>query len=195
MLYNITFKRYDESEHLVPYIPYTAASDEDRTTKRICFADSVEHCMTVIGPCERDLYTGCHVIVRSVDETNLDQSKLVTPQKLFESGRVPDALENQEYWYLDELDVTREIFKVEDFVYEHQIAFSCIKRDDLKDVMEKHSVIMRRNETVEQAYNRTLDLLYKTGSYEEADIFEEEVNSLSWAQGLKVSNLIMERIG
>lgn len=196
MLYNITFRTYDESLHLIPQVPYTAAPDEDRVTKRICFADSVEHCIAAIGPSERDLYTGCHIIVRSVDETLLDQSKIVTPKELFDTGRVPDALENQEYWYLDDVDVVRELYRVDSFIIERKISFSCIRREDMADIIKKYrpESPMKRTDTVEWAYARTLDGLYKQGLYNEADAFEEEVVSLPWSQGLNVTGLRMKKI-
>ena len=194
MLYNITFKTYDQSTRLIPHVPYTAAPDEDRIMKRVCFADSIEHCISAIGPSNRDLYTGCYIVVRSVDESCLKPSKLIVPEELFHTGKVPDALENQEYWYLDEIDVKRELYKVNDFMAERALAFSCIKKDDLGDLMEKYSVPMKQNETVEQAYDRTINILYKACSYNEADAFEEDVAALPWAQTLKVTGLVMKKI-
>lgn len=194
MLYNVTFRLNDESEYLVPKVPYTAAPDEDRVTKRICFADTIEHCLQAIG--HRDLYEGCYIVVRSVDENGLDPFKLVTPEELFDTGKVPDALENNEYWYLDEVAVNREIYMVEHFDYEHGIAFTCIRKDDMAALVEKYvpDRPFKRNEGMEQAYDRVVGYLQGNGMYEESDSFEDEVAELPWAQMVRISNLQMRRM-
>lgn len=196
MLYNITFRLWDESTRLIPYIPYSAAEDEDHETERVCFADSVEHCIQAIGPCDRDLHTDCLIVVRQVDETDLKPSKIVTDQELFDTKKVPDALENHEYWYLDEVDVVREVYRIKDFTFEYTVAFTCVVRDDLAALMEKYNPgsPIRKNETVEQAYNRTLVELYEKGMYEEGDLFESRVIELPWARKLKITGLVMEKV-
>lgn len=196
MLYNVTFDLADMSTHLVPYIPYSAADDEDRKTKRVCFADSIEHCISAIGSCNRNLYTGCMIVVRSVDENSLDQSRIISSQELYDTHKVPDALENNECWYLDEVDVTREIYTICNFIFEYDIAFTCIKREDLADLIYKYNPDspMKIKESIEYAYNRTVGELQKKERYDDSDAFEDKVAGLPWAQRIKISNLKMKKI-
>lgn len=196
MLYNVTFRLEDKSKHLVPCIPYTAAEDEDKETKRVCFADSIEHCIAAIGSYYRDLYTGCLIVVRSVDEADLDQSKIVTDQELFNAGKVPDALETGECWYLNEIDIKREVYKINSFDYEYALAFTCIKREDLARLIDEYNPEspMKCRESVEQAYNRTVGELQGKGFYDDSDLFEDRVSELPWAQRIKISNLVIEKI-
>lgn len=196
MLYNVSFALYDNSTYLIPHIPYSVADDEDHKTKRVCFADSIEHCIEAIGSCHRDLYTGCLIVVRSVDKKNLDPSKIITYRELFDSKKVPDALETHEYWYLDEVKVKRDIYQIKDFAIEYAIAFTCITRDNMADIIMEFNPKkpMQRNETVEQAYYRTINDLYENGLYDASDKFEDIVATLPWARKIKVTNLVMHKI-
>lgn len=195
MLYNVTFSVWDTSNWLVPYVPYSAAEDEDRKTDRVCFADSIENCIAAIGSCNRNLHTDCLIAVRYVDEKSLDPSKIVTPQELFDTGRVPDALENHEYWYLGEVRVEREIYKIKNYTFEYAIAFTCIAKDDLAYIINRYNPcnLMKVNEAVDDAYERTVMDLYRQNRFDDADAFEEEVAGLPWAKRIKISELVMER--
>lgn len=196
MLYNVTFRLDDKSEHLVPCIPYSAAEDEDQETKRVCFADSIENCIAAIGSCNRNLYTGCFIVVRSVDENSLDPSKIVSDHELFNTGKVPDALETGECWYLDEIDVKREVYKINNFDYEYALAFTCIKREDLAWLIDQYNPgsPMKRCESIEQAYNRTIGEMQSKGFYDDSDHFDDRVAELPWAQRIKISNLVIEKV-
>lgn len=196
MLYNVTFNIKDISTRLSPYVPYSAASDEDRRTKRVCFADSIQHCIEAIGSYNRNLYIGCLAVVRSVDEGKLDPGKIVTPQELFNTRKVPDALETQEYWYLDEVDVKREIYRIKDFVFEYAVAFTCIEKDDLAVIIEKYipDGRIKQQWTVEQVYNWAVGELYNEGRYDDCDAFEDQVAMLPWAQCIKISGLVIEKL-
>ena len=196
MLYNITFKLDDDRTVLKPCVPYTAAEGEDKVTERVCLSDSVDGCLSAIGSCNRDLYEGCTIIVRSVPISSLDPNKIVTPEVLFESGKVPDALENQEYWYLGEVNVLSEKYCIESFEHEYSIAFTCLKREDVVRLIEKYNspYLMRDDESIEQAYNRTMYLMQHDGRYNESDNFDEEVCELPWAQRIRIRKVVMTRV-
>ena len=196
MLYNVTFDKFDENRHLIPCIPISAADDEDRETKRVCFADTVEHCISAMSSYYRNLYTGCQIVIRSVDENSLDLSKIITPEELFRSKKVPDALENHEYWYLDEVDVNREVYQITDYDYDYTIAFTCIEREDMASLIEKYTPDspMKKSETIEQAYNRTVGKMQTDRQYDKSDMFEDAVASLPWAQRTAISNIVMKKV-
>lgn len=196
MLYNITFNKNNIETRLFAHIPYSAAADEDQDTERVCFSDSIAHCIEAIGPCERNLYTNCQIIVRSIDERYLDQSKIVTTQELYETQKVPDALETHECWYLDTVDVKREVYQVKDFRCEHTIAFSCLKRADVASLIEKYTPNspMKRYESIEQAYNRTITKMQTDRQYDKSESFENEIAELPWAQRIRITNLVIEKI-
>lgn len=193
MLYNVTFNLQDKSTCLIPHIPFTAADDEDKHTERVCFADSVSHCIEAIGSCSRDLYAGCMIVVRSVDESWLDKSKLIACDVLYSEGLVPDAMETHECWYLDEVEVKREVYQIHDFDFEHDIAFTCIQEEDMRYLAEKYvpDIYLKRCKTAEDIYKRTAELLHSEQRYEDYDEFDNQVLELPWAQKISISNLKM----
>lgn len=195
-LYNVTFDLTDESKCLCPYVPYTASDDEDQLTERICFADTVEHCISAIGSSRRDLREGALLVVRSVDADYLDKSKLVTPYELYDTGSVPDALETNEWWYLDKIFVERDVYRIISFDFEHALAFTCIGKCDLDYLIDKHDPgnFMMYGESVEQAYYRVVGKMQDERRYNESDSFEDEVAALPWAQKIKITNLVMEKV-
>lgn len=192
-LYNITFRLYDTRTHLRPYVPYTAAPDEDQITERICFADSIEHCLSAIGPCERDLHNGCRILVRSIERCSLNPEKLKTPEELFETGKVPDALENREYWYLDETDVQTERYRVESFHFAYMIAFSCIKEQDMIRLIRKYISDVLMGETVKDWYEETVQRLILDHRYNDLEQLEDKIFELPWSRKVEISNLILTK--
>lgn len=194
VLYNITFNLNDESTLLQPYIPYSAAEDEDRETKRVCFADSVDNCISAIGSCARELYEGSTIVVRSVQTDKLDKSKLITPHQLAASGKVPDAEVNQEYWYLGDVNIVREVRTIVSFEYEYAIAFQCLNKDDVNALIKKYLPDdgIRDGESIEDAYNRVIGAMQSVGEYDASDEFDDSIAELPWAQRIRVQNVVLE---
>lgn len=152
-LYNVTFNLVDDSNLLVPYIPFTAGLKEDRETKRICLADSVEHCFQALCLQEQDFYEGREFLLREI-EVDVEDENLVFPEELWGSKRVPDAMENQEYWYLQPIRCKvskRTILDVA--LRECEIAWSCIHVDDLKDIA---NILMLENKEYNLCFDTTI---------------------------------------
>lgn len=195
ILYSVTFDLSDARTRLEPCVPATAAKEEDRATKRVCLAPTVSQCIAALGPEHRDLRAGRDVIVRKVDVSKLNPDLLVHPRDLFATGRVPDALEHQEYWYLGTVDVVPERFTITDFDYERAIAFSCIAVAQIDTLIKKHDPGNRHRtgESVKTAYERTVRGMQAAGRYEESDEFEDAVAALPFAQALRIHNLRLEK--
>lgn len=192
-LYNVTFRLNDVRTALDPCIPYTASPlyGEDIVTKRVCLADSIEHCISAIGSCNRDLYEGCCIVVRRVNTALLDKRILITPRQLYESGKVPDALENMEYWYTGRVYCERLVYKVTSFNYEHKINWTCIKPEQIKHILGAMGLdsIVRDLPTAEDIFNAATGILEKDDNYDLSDELYDEVIELDWARGISISNL------
>ena len=96
-LYNVTFDLNNTNNVLTPAIPESAGNGENKEIKRVCLTDSVEHCFQAIASCNREIRKGAKFIIKEVDVEK--DELLITPDFLFNEGYVPDALENNEYWY------------------------------------------------------------------------------------------------
>lgn len=137
-LYHVSFDLYNKSCMFHPRVPESAGDGEDKVTERICLSTSVEGCMKAIGPCDRNLGVGSKFILRTV-QMEYPNPNLVCPGTLYESGRVPDALETNEYWCLYPLIFGNvmecEITRID--VY-HDMNWTCIKIDDCREIINKH---------------------------------------------------------
>ncbi len=192
VLYNVTFNLNDLNDILVPCVPYSVAEGcgEDSCTKRVCLSDSIERCLTAIGSSFRDIHAGAELLVRSVDVNRLDRSKLISYDQLYSSGKVPDAMETHEYWYLDTIHVILQLCRIDGFCYEHVINWTCLKADDVRSIISKYVDINAvYGDTALSAYNSASEILNDLKMYEAYDSMYDEIALLPWAQGFKICDL------
>lgn len=191
ILYNITF-REDDATTLVPTVPYTAAEGEDVCTKRICFADTVPHCIEAISQCSRDLHIGSILRIRSVNTDHLDRSSILTPEELFNTSKVPDALQNREYWYLKEVCVTLHKVRVVDFSYYHAIAWKCLKYSDVEKIVRVLKIPYKEFKDPESLYNYANGYLNDKMEFDKMDDLWESIAELPFAQKIAINKLKLE---
>lgn len=188
ILYNITF-REDTSKILTPRIPYTAGDGEDKTQERVCFSDSLNRCIEAIGPCERDMHIGSTFYVRSVDTSDMNAESIITPQELFDRELVPDALEIHEYWYLKEIPVKLNKAKVINFSFEFDLAWTCIRLQDLQQIVSKLGVSGINTVSSKQLYEKVNHYFNEHKMYDQMDALCDSIVELPYAQKLKVNDL------
>ena len=188
-LYSITFDLTDTRTEFIPTIPETAGDTENKTIPRICMSDSVEKCISAIASCNRNMQKGSQFIVRVFNIPNTDN--LVSPRFLKESGYVPDALENNEYWYIKPIKATLYLCRVESFDYEFTLAWSCITREQCISLIEKYTnnKRFRRYKTSKGAYNAFMNWCNKYHKWDEMDNIWEDLAMLPWAQRTEIYNL------
>lgn len=109
----------------IPRVPASvAAQDEDRTTPRICFGPSIVKCLEAIGlNTEMQEY----ITVYQLDTSAIDNSYLVTPDKLLADNLVYDAVETYEYWVLCPVTLKPEYYKIIDAVWDIRSGAICNK--------------------------------------------------------------------
>lgn len=98
-----------------PRVPDSRMKDEDSETPRFCVSDTLEGCLTASA-------FGSHYLDENLDENNgllkvfvIDTEKMgltsedvVSPEELYESGKVADANLTREHWILKELLISEE---------------------------------------------------------------------------------------
>lgn len=193
-LYNVTCYAGDRRGVLEPSIPKSAAVSlgEDKTTKRVCLADSVAHCLSAMCPDKRNLFEGAEIFIRRVDTARLDKSKLLTPEYLFATKYVPDSLENNEYWYLDSIQFDCYIGTVQSFKTDFGIAWSCIRLCDVLRILRSYAnvpPILIQTDSPEELFKYVTDYYMKNEYYDECDNLCEDVSLLPWAQKLDIRDL------
>lgn len=183
-LYNVTFRHTDDWV-LMPSIPISAAPDEDKTIKRVCFTDSVKNSVRALPPAHRDLRINAELTIRSVKLENLDGFQLLFPETLAKRKLAPDAMINHEYWYTAPVNVTVEHAYVIDFKAERTIVWDMISQEQMRDILTKMKLPVTRFVSPKRMY----ELACASASYDEQDELDEQISELPWAQGWDISEL------
>lgn len=178
--YNVTFNLKDTRNVLIPSIPESAGTGENKTIKRVCLADTIEHCMQAVG--RRDIRDGARFIVREVD-IPLNKKTLLHPRYLKEHGYVPDALENNEYWSLEPIKCKLYICEIIKFDFDMTIAWSCITRNQVLSIIGKYTKTksFERYKTSQGVYNAFCKWINKREYWDIEDSVWDELVELPWA--------------
>ncbi len=133
-LYHVSFGLQEIEKLFIPKVPESCAAilGEDAKTPRICFSSSIARC---IQATECLPAVGEPITVYKL-EVEPNDSSLISPKVLYHSGKVPDALENQEYWYLKEVSLIGEHRIITHQDYELSLAWSVIKMQDVIKIVQ-----------------------------------------------------------
>lgn len=188
-LYNVTFDLNNTNNILNPSIPESAGTGENKEIKRICLTDSVEHCFQAIASCNREVRKGAKFILKEVDVKEDDL--LITPDFLYKENYVPDALENNEHWYLNTLYSDVFICEIEFFEYDFVLAYSCIPKEKCLEIISKYTSIedlkdCKDSKEIHEKFNHWAN---SQKEYDMMDAVFEDLAMLPWAQKTKIYNL------
>lgn len=196
LLYNVTFDQNDLRTVLTPSIPETAADDEDITIARVCLTDSIEHCLQAIAPERRNIKKGEIITIRSVASDNLNNQFLVDPITLREKMLVPDALENNEYWYLAKINFKCARYEIIDFDVDYDLAWTCIRIEDCKNIIKKYlqkfSVGSFNNS--KEMYQAAMHYCEQYSLWDEQDNIWDDLAELPWAQKIAINSVELRDI-
>lgn len=195
-LFHVSDKSDESSKWFMPRIPVSVAESygEDTKTPRICFATSVELCVQAAGYV---LEPGNIITVYEFVINDSDKN-LISPEQLFNTGKVMDALENQEYWYLKPAYLTAEHYVIKYVDISFELAWTCIKKSDVikiaKDMMLSEKIplciidldAMSDGHEVYEFIMKELDARILD---DESDAFYDAISELPWAQLSKVNEL------
>lgn len=102
-LYHVAVGKHDLVRTFIPRVPESANPPEDTITPRICFAESLEGCLSAIG--HAFYYPGRPELL-TVWEYNADTRYCIPPEYLYGKGLVMDSLRTREWWVLQPLTLT-----------------------------------------------------------------------------------------
>lgn len=159
-LYHVTL----DMEHngvFSPRIPASRMKTEDATTKRICVADSIEGCLTA-SP------FGAHYLSESLLETDdcikvfvidteklgLTSAEVISPDDLYQSGKVEDAYLTGEHWLLKDITIPEEDHSILKITGMHDEDWKLLIPYDIKVQLEADKVNFDDYEEVDEAYYR-----------------------------------------
>lgn len=186
-LFHVSLGLQDKQKLFVPRVPESCAKEqgEDAAIPRICFSSSIEKCIQAI---ETFPQLGELITIYAFEVDEQDQN-LVTPESLFAASKVPDALENQEYWYTKEVSLTGEYCVTTMLRREFSLAWTRIDVRDVQklvqSIVEENNLSFSMNDSFkssEQLYNAFAFWLDKNELYNLSDIFYDKIAELPWAQ-------------
>lgn len=102
-LYHVAVGKHDLVRTFIPRVPESANPPEDTITPRICFAESLEGCLSAIG--HAFYYPGRPELL-TVWEYDADTRYCIPPEYLYDKGLVMDSLRTREWWVLQPLTLT-----------------------------------------------------------------------------------------
>lgn len=195
-LYNVSFDTNDKTVVLRPRIPESAGEGENKTIARICLADSIEHCMQAIAVGNRDIRVGAEFVVHMVDTSSLQVGSLITPERLVQRGLVPDALENNEYWYLSPVLSNRGVFRIENFDAEICLAWTCIEIEDCRRIVSKYlpDFHVNRYRNSRNLYEAAMAVCNEKHLWDIEDAIWDELAELPWAQKRELKHVVAKKL-
>lgn len=102
-LYHVAVGKHDLARTFTPRVPESANPPEDTITPRICFAESLEGCLSAIG---HPFYYPGKPELLTVWEYDADTRYCIPPEYLYDKGLVMDSLRTREWWVLQPLTLT-----------------------------------------------------------------------------------------
>lgn len=189
-LYNVSFNLNNTNNALIPTIPESVAVDEDKCTKRICLCDTVEHCMQAIAVGNRSIEAGRQFILRVTDIPKTSK-RLIKPSVLKQYNKVPDALENNEYWYLDKIAFKVYRCIIKSFDYDRDIAWTCLTTEQVRQTVYSicNKIKLERYKTPKSVYNAIMNYVHKHDLYDLEDDIWDAIVELPWAQKTNIYNM------
>ena len=196
LLYNVTFDENDTRTVLEPSVPESTADGEDSTTPRVCLSTSVKKCIQALAVEHREVRVGATLAVRTVNIDKLDEDLLITPETLVSEGLVPDALENDEHWYLGSIKFDYNKYEIEDFDAEIDLAWTCISLQDCRDIVTEYlpSFSTKRFKTSKNLYQAAMRFCNEFRLDNESDAIWDALAELPWAQKRTIKSVKLKKL-
>lgn len=190
-LYHVS---YDKPTRLfTPRVPeINKCSGENHSIPRICLSESPALCTQAI-------YTSAYPAVGKefwLYEFLLPLNKLITPEELYSSGKVPDALENREYWYCEELEGQPIKCKLTAVRRELTLAWTCIRSEQVHEVIQSlNPVYDNQNDSSQSIYDTAIKYADEVADYNFEDDLWDALAILPWAQKNEITVFEYARVG
>ena len=196
-LYHLSVFLQGKKVLFTPRVPKSAAEGENATIERICFSTSIENCIKAIGPSKFKSGTKFMVFEADIDANS---ESLISPQVLFDRNYVKDALENEEYWYMDSIELSGKYYIIQNIDYEPKLSLKCVNIDEIKSILlqvsSKFKLITDLNlESAEAYYDCAINYCNCNCLYGFIDdIYDTIVAQIKYTQSYKINKLKIKEI-
>lgn len=182
-VYHVSFSCDETTKYYYPRVPKSAMAGEDKSTPRICFADSIEGCITAMPKSQRNLDIGARMMVFPFLVSQNDPA-FISTQMLEKERLVPDAIYTGECWYTKPVELKGSVYEIVDFAWAH---YFFPVEDDRPLIYDR----LKRYWGVPQKYIEPLD------NYKIFDVVNNVLNSHPeyWDYDQFLGDSIAEEIG
>lgn len=161
-LYHISLEGNLDVHHFTPRIPSRCLDTEDKTTPRICVAETINDCISACPDgyvffTEKTVLGAAYLYVYEIDILKIGFNNIKFWQEL--SSLVPDAHKTKEIWVLKEFDAAPKIYRFENMEYEiepkkgHRYRDVVYGRDNMDYIMQNNTNIINFDERDSNSYN------------------------------------------
>lgn len=136
VLYHVSFEHTAIPKTFIPRVPsYLKPVEEDVSTPRISFSDTVEHALSAMA--DTPYITKPDKPI-TIYKANIPQQELITPEYLYYNNLVEDALYTREHWLLHSITLEGKHMHLREFESDSYIMPQEKKLEKFWSVMRSH---------------------------------------------------------
>ena len=185
-----THKGATIEQELIPRIPNNTLDDENKDIPRICLSTSIEGCFISL-----QYITDKPFILYELDIDENDKA-LLNSKYLYDNNLVMDALETNEYWYLNPIKATGKVYAILGYDLDFDFAWTCIKLEDVVNIVSRIikdkeilNNLLNTNKTSYDLYESAQQFLNKKQFYKESDELFDSIADLKYATKKTYKNI------
>lgn len=190
-----------ERMKFIPRIPKSAGKTEDHTIPRVCMSDSIKLAIQASPDMMYERRSGMQFRVYKFRVDRRSKLRFIEPMTLFKNGLVPDAIENHEYWCLDDITMSSKIYEIEKVSIDFDLAWSVISAEQIIKITKhilgdklKDIKISRNYKDSKDLYNMIAHQLDELHYYNECDDLWEGLAELPWATIRRIDELKIKEV-
>lgn len=195
ILYHISndMSAFNTEKLFIPRVPSSTGTGEDCCYRRICTADSIEHCMQAVPGRSAYCCVGARFCLYEFNTSEVGYENIMTPEDL--EPYVPDAEVNQEYWITCAATAHGSVIEINNLLYEYCLNWSSINVAEFYNVMEASfccdvfKKFMSYTKSPESIYNDIVGYYHARKEYELEEKVYDEVCGISWIRGIKINDV------
>lgn len=157
-LYHVAIGKHVLVRKFVPRVPESVHPREDIITPRICFAETIEGCLSAIG--QTFYYPGTPEPL-TVWEGDFDERYIISPEYLYSSGKVMDCLRTREWWVLYPITLTGKIVYLTYFEKTPYILPDENKKEEIIKYIQENAFLYRDEDLQFMRRCTVHDILYR----------------------------------
>lgn len=157
-----------------PIVPGSISELEDSQTPRVCLSTDIAHCIQAISAVDM-LEKGRLIRVYTYDMNKYEWKDFLPPYYLWKSGKVFDAMYNNEVWCLKVIPMDSQVYCIHDFDCEMAVNWYAVDPTVLKSLIRDRFGINAIGNTSYAIYDYAAGVLERQKKYGDSDNLWESI--------------------